>query len=724
MMPVAEQRANPYPGLKPFDESEAHLFFGRSEQVSEVVDQLKRSRFVAVVGASGSGKSSLVRAGVLPALHAEPSARAPGGWLVATLRPGGDPIRSLALAIGGLRTSAEDAPVEGHLVAQTEAALRRSGLGLADLANERTPAGMRLLVVVDQFEEIFRYASAGGDRGIDGSTAFVELLLEAARCTDCPVDVLLTMRSDFLGDCARFSQLPAAISDGLYLVPRLSRTQLREAITDPAAVVGGELAPRLVRQILNDAGTDSDSLPLVQHALARSWDLWAAQGSSGAVDIDHYELSGGVGESLARHGDELYRSLAGDRQPIMAMQMFRLLVETTDDGRSVRRPAALGEVAAVTDHGPEEVARVVDVFQQSDASFLTRSADDVIDISHEALIRHWPRLGEWIDDERKSADLYRSVARSGQQFADGTGALLSGKSLRTARRWLKSERPNEAWASRYTPPNEDGSSNFEAARNYVRKSARRSQARWAGAGVAGVLAAFGAVLIWQLTQQLEDTNIQLRDFREAVAVAEIQFEVTAEANRQAQAELQAALDDVKNAPQDEQAQASLAEATAAAAEAQSTADAAQVALASATIAEIDATNAALAEAEAALAESTAQSPAGQAASWVADRDGYSRPVLIPGNISLEVGWLQEALEASGFATGEDFVDCVFGPLTKTQVEAFQKDRDLEPDGVVTQEVWDQLGVDGPGYDDIPDTCESAKMSEVFDRSPAAPDPAD
>lgn len=280
---------NPYPGLRPFRESEAHLFFGRTAQIDELLAKLKTSRFVAVVGTSGSGKSSLVTAGLLPALHGGFLLDVGSHWRIATLRPGSNPIHNLAQALaqpGVLGTEGVD-PMVG--TAEMEARLRRSSLGLADAArrDERLSEG-RLLVVVDQFEELFRFEST--DVGHHGdAAAFVQLLIVATQDLDAPVDVILTMRSDFLGDCSQFRDLPETINRGLYLVPRLTRTQLREAITAPAAVGGGAIAPRLVQRLLNDAGPDPDVLPLVQHALMRTWDLWAQGGNEHLViDLEHY----------------------------------------------------------------------------------------------------------------------------------------------------------------------------------------------------------------------------------------------------------------------------------------------------------------------------------------------------------------------------------------------------------------------------------------------------
>ena len=207
--------SNPFPGLRPFRESESHLFFGRSAHVDELLTELTRSRFVAVMGASGSGKSSLVAAGLLPALHGGFSPRVGSRWRVATFRPGASPIHNLACALAVPEVLGADDADPLIAVAQVEATLRRSGLGLADAARRSRPLeDGRLLVVVDQFEELFRFHAAALDPGVhDDAGPFVQLLLEATR-SDAPVDVVLTMRSDFLGDCSQFREPPGGHQPG------------------------------------------------------------------------------------------------------------------------------------------------------------------------------------------------------------------------------------------------------------------------------------------------------------------------------------------------------------------------------------------------------------------------------------------------------------------------------------------------------------------------------
>jgi energy-coupling factor transporter ATP-binding protein EcfA2 len=274
-MPTSTEVAvfNPFPGLRPFESEEDYLFFGREQQTDELVRRLRQTRFLAVVGASGGGKSSLVRAGLIPSLHGGAMAPAGSMWRTAIFRPGDRPLENLAAA---LYDSADLGKALGSRdvdLAILETTLRSSSAGLsAVVQHAHIPANENLLLVADQFEEFFRYRSSPEAEYSEAAPALVKLLLSAAADPAVRIYVALTMRSDFIGNCAALPGLPKAVSDGQYLVPRLSRSELRRAITGPAAVVSCEIAPRLVVRLLNEAGDDPDQLPVLQHALMRSWD--------------------------------------------------------------------------------------------------------------------------------------------------------------------------------------------------------------------------------------------------------------------------------------------------------------------------------------------------------------------------------------------------------------------------------------------------------------------
>jgi hypothetical protein len=473
-MVSAPHRTNPFPGLRPFELDEEHLFFGREGQSDELMRRLHRTRFLGVVGTSGSGKSSLVRAGLLPSLYSGFLPEASSSWRIAVLRPGHAPMRNLAEALNGPEVFGVDSASDEAIIRVDlmESTLRRGSLGLIEVATQARMAGEEnLLVVVDQFEELFRFkaqAQAAGNRleAEDEAAAFVKLLLAAVQQRQVPIFVVLTMRSDFLGDCAQFRDLPETLNDSQYLIPRLTREQLRRAIAGPVAVGGAAITPRLVNRLLNDTGDNPDQLPILQHALMRTWDYWEDQHTPEApLDLEHYEAIGGMAQALSRHADQIYEGLPDDGLRQLAETLFRCLTDRGADNREIRRPTRLGEIGAVAQADLAAVIAVIDAFRGPRRSFLMPPSpsplheNSVIDISHESLMRNWQRLKGWVDDEAQSATIYRRLAETAELHGQGKAGYLRDPELTIALTWQNEQQPNGVWAERYAP-------NFEEAKAF------------------------------------------------------------------------------------------------------------------------------------------------------------------------------------------------------------------------------------------------------------------
>ena len=373
-MVATQVRTNPFPGLRPFETDEAHLFFGREGQVDELLRRLENTRLLAVVGTSGSGKSSLVRAGLLPYLHSGFMVQAGSSWRVALFRPGDDPIGNLAQALNDPKALGTESENDIYQIF-TETTLRRGALGLVEVVQQaRMPNHDNLLVVVDQFEELFRFkqSSSSKDSG-DEAAAFVKLLLEATRQKVVPIYVVITMRSNFLGDCAQFRDFPEALNDSQYLIPRMTREQRRKAIEGPVAVGGAKMTPRLVNRLLNDVGDNPDQLPILQHALMRTWDYWVKNHKDEEpIDLPHYKAEevGTMAEALSKHADKIYEALPNDNYKKIAEKLFKCLTEKTNDGDSIRRPTKLQEICAVAKAEEGEVIEIVEQFRAPGCSFL------------------------------------------------------------------------------------------------------------------------------------------------------------------------------------------------------------------------------------------------------------------------------------------------------------------------------------------------------------------
>jgi uncharacterized RDD family membrane protein YckC len=468
---------NPFPGLRPFREDEEYLFFGREKQVDRMVDKLSAARFLAVVGTSGTGKSSLVNCGLKPALHRGLMAKAGTSWKMIQLRPGGNPMHSMAHAFAnddGFFANLTAGGLTALEIAETT--LRMSSLGLVDLFQfANLPEGTNLLVVVDQFEELFRYAranaSTGETPGGGDAIAFVNLLLETHQHAEYPIYIVLTMRSDFLGECSQFDGLPEAINESQYLVPRMTRDARRAAIGGPIGVAGAELSPVLLTRLVNDVGDNPDQLSILQHAINRTWAHWQhdrdAQGELSLVD---YNAVGTMARALDEHADEAFHELAKGRQQALCEKVFKALTDKGTDARGIRRPMPLERLCEVTGATAEELEPVLAAFRRPDRSFLMPPAgealepDTVIDISHEILMRAWERLKTWCDEEARSARTYRRLAETAELYANGGEGLLRDPGLKNSLDWQYKSAPNAAWASMYRGGFEDAITFLDASK--------------------------------------------------------------------------------------------------------------------------------------------------------------------------------------------------------------------------------------------------------------------
>ena len=446
--------ARPYPGLRPFEMSEWPIFFGRERMVDAVVSKLLRQRVVVVHGDSGSGKSSLIRAGVLPRLHQEQSL---GGnrWRTCVALPGGGPLKQLAMALAKLDGRADDAE---HVLALRRALNlgRRAPRALAELvlADEED----NLCLLIDQFEELFEHARApGGEAEARGLT---DVLVAIAESPPRGLYLAVTMRSEYLGACAHFPGLAEAVNLHQYLLPPMGTADLLRAIREPAGLYGGEVESTLAERLATDA-QGPNGLPLVQHALM----LMREQ----LPDADGWRLSpqqypkDGLGAMLSRHADAVTRAAQPAAQPRLVEDLMRALTAKNAEGHAVRRQPrqALAALAAVCGVDANTLRPVIDAMRDDGVSFLTprRTPDDQhvladdegIDIGHEALIRCWAALADpakgWLDSEFRNGLVWRSLLVQVDSFELDPRNVLSPATTEERATWLK--RRNAAWSERY-----------------------------------------------------------------------------------------------------------------------------------------------------------------------------------------------------------------------------------------------------------------------------------
>jgi hypothetical protein len=251
---------NPFPGLRPFSIEDSYLFFGREGQSAEVIRNLTKYRFAAVTGASGEGKSSLVYCGVISGLHGGFIKEAGANWKIIHFRPGSSPITNMASAIYKSINSKEN-EYKSTSKPLILSLLKRSTLGLIEVARQlKLKKEQNLLLIVDQFEELFRFREVTRNFDIINETeTFIKLITEAVTQTELPIYVIITMRSDFLGECSQFPDLAKRINQSNYLIPRMAREDYRKVITGPVSVAGFKIEEQLIYELLNNVTDETDS---------------------------------------------------------------------------------------------------------------------------------------------------------------------------------------------------------------------------------------------------------------------------------------------------------------------------------------------------------------------------------------------------------------------------------------------------------------------------------
>lgn len=471
----------PYPGLRPFDASEWRIFFGRERMIDDVIGRLAESRLVLIHGVSGSGKSSLVRAGVLPKLALQ-YRRHGAPWLTCAMRPSGGPLWNLAAEFAKLERRERDL----ERISEISALFSGQSATLASVAATLEKVeGKSLCILVDQFEELFRYEE---ETSRDEAELFVSLIERAAtenvahseqdasarqaaredgaegKVDAVDVHVILTMRSEFLGECSRFEGFAETINRTQYLVPRTDDEGLLRAVRRPVQMYGGEFDEALAERLIGSVRGREDELPLLQHGLTLMWGdavVRAGEGRRPVLDGRIVDEAGGLAVLLSRHADEVMAKAVPDQRGEKIVEaVFRALTDVNAEGSEIRRPLAFQTLCAETGAGSDEIRPMLDAFRASDVLFLTPHApkpiDDktIIDISHEALIRCWGKIGKigqkpdgWLQNEVREGLGWRLLLFQAESFAENPTNVLSEPATDLGERRLKER--NAAWAERY-----------------------------------------------------------------------------------------------------------------------------------------------------------------------------------------------------------------------------------------------------------------------------------
>ncbi|HEX5836593.1 MAG TPA: BTAD domain-containing putative transcriptional regulator, partial [Anaerolineales bacterium] len=417
----------PFKGLHYFDESDVDLFFGREKLTARLVERLCEGQPLSVIiGASGSGKSSLVRAGVIPALKAgKPlvdGIRPPEGsvdWRIHIITPTAHPLEALATE---LTRDTESVTAAATLMDDLSQDPRSLALFCARRREKR-----HTLLVIDQFEELFTLCRDEFER-----EAFIDNLLTAIATGENRITLMLTLRADFYAHLAHYPELRDAVAQHQEYIGPMTSEELRRAIEEPARRAHWNFAPGLVDLILRDVGDEPGALPLLSHALLETW----KRRSGHTLTLKGYADAGGVHGAIAHTAEGVYEILS-DEEKAIARDIFLRLTELGDGTEDTRRRASLKELMSHVEE-PEEVRAVLN--RLADARLLTL-AEESAEVAHEALIREWPTLREWLNQDREGLRLHRRLTEAASEWElleRDPGALYRGVQLAQAGEWAAS----------------------------------------------------------------------------------------------------------------------------------------------------------------------------------------------------------------------------------------------------------------------------------------------
>lgn len=400
----------PYKGLNYFDEADAELFVGREALIAKLLDRLfsltaggsastSETRFLAVIGASGSGKSSLVRAGLVPALRWNKKSV---DWHIHILTPTAHPLESLAESL-----LHESEPIAAVASLMDDLAREPRSLQIFAKRKLHTENHARLLLLIDQFEELFALCRSEEER-----SSFIRCLLTAASEADGPVIVVTTLRADFYAYCANYPQLREVLAKNQEYIGAMNDEELRSAIEIPSQRGRWEFEPGLVDLLLHEVGHEPGALPLLSHALMETWQKRRGR----MMTLSGYAASGSIRGAIAETAGAVFADQFTHEQQEIARRIFLRLTELGNNTTigDTRRRAKLDEL--ILKPGERNATQTV-LKVLADARLITTS-EDTVEVAHEALIREWPTLRNWIEDNREDLRIHRHLTETAREWAE------------------------------------------------------------------------------------------------------------------------------------------------------------------------------------------------------------------------------------------------------------------------------------------------------------------
>ena len=436
-------RHSPFRSLQAFEPEDAWLFFGRNSEIEELCECTYRSPVLTIIGNSGCGKSSLVRAGLIPALQggrSRPPIFLADSWRIAFFRPSSSPFDYLAEVLTNQFAPDLSLREQADFIADCRSKLPGDCNALRNAISALVPPGTeeggqtRVLLVADQFEEIFTLTTNRETRH-----RYIEALLAAATWDGAvPVHLVLTLRADFYSYCLEHPGLSRCLAANLYNVPRMTQDQLRETIEKRLQISTAQAEPGLIDVLLQDAGDEPGNLALQEHALGQLWEKCGGIGRT--LTTRAYSEIGRLRGALGRHADEVYESFGASMQKPLVQRIFLELVQVAesasvqDTRRRVRKTELLSLGAA------DEVEQILVRLASSRLIATGREGEEVfVEVSHETLIREWPNLRDWLNHNREELVLQRRLFQAAKEWEDlneDAGALLRGARLAQGEEWL------------------------------------------------------------------------------------------------------------------------------------------------------------------------------------------------------------------------------------------------------------------------------------------------
>ena len=447
--------SNPFPGLRSYEYEDHSLFFGRDAHITELKNKLLGGKFLALIGSSGSGKSSLIKAGLIPSLENTDGIHEQ--WQVIVFRPGANPVKNFTAAMKTYMRHKDRSWETRDLEAlESEILLDHNCIfPLLEPFKDK-----KILFVIDQFEEIFRYELTENSRSKSASrnTPFINMLLGLINQQSMPIHVVITMRSDYLDHCTEFKGLTEAINRGYYLLPKMNQDEIREVITKPVQALGAAISPELVSTLLRKVVDSPDFLPILQHVLMRMWERWKnTRAENTLIGLSEFDAIGTLDNSITVHAEEIFTQKLDEKRRMACEKLFKTLVVLGANDTPALHPTTLKEIVKITSIPDYLLIDVVMVFRENGVSFLTPrpgvkiDSESIIDVSVEKILTLWERCRKWLEQELESAKLYKQLSYSALQYQEGKTGLWVNPELQMGLNWRKENEPTLDWAQRYDP---------------------------------------------------------------------------------------------------------------------------------------------------------------------------------------------------------------------------------------------------------------------------------